>query len=1165
MAVKIIKTKCDRGIKFAGERNRLALAVVACVLLSIASIAHAAFTDVTSTAGLSSVDGQYGVAWGDYNGDGYPDFYITGTDRLYRNNGNGTFSTGPSVSADDRAVHWGDIDNDGDLDIATTWNLYVSRNNGNSTFTQLSNSSIGITSINNLGDFAWLDFNRDGNLDLWAPNGSSPYKYLFSGDGDGTFTGIQGSTIGLTANTNGETTVVADYDGDGDPDILYRASSVYLFRNDGDGTFTNATSSAGISLAGYDDGYSGTAFGDYDNDGDLDLYGGQNGANKLYRNNGDGTFTDVTTTAGVAGTSNDTKGVAWGDYDHDGDLDLYVAQSGASNHLFKNNGDGTFSDVATSEGVADSSTSNSRGVAWEDFDNDGDLDLLLSSDSSDSKLFRNDLTSSDYLRVRVLGAGSGGTNGAAIGIRIDVYDQAGTGFIATRTIGNASGYGSSESMWAHFGGLNATTIYTVRAYIHSRSPSDPLTVQVRPTDLTTTIGSTAIAQMLTIQETVPAADVPYAIDFESSIGNEWSGLTTATDYDADFSTFLGRFSGNNGPFAQLRVNTNVGEPYTLKFDLYAIDSWAGDNTSHGPDGVNIRVNGTTVFAETFSQRTSFPHSYPNPADEIGDLGFESGSVDDDGIYRNVTITFVATASVSTISFSETLAEGINDESVGIDNVSVTQARFVDVTTAKGFDVDTSTDSTYASGLHWFDADGDGDLDAILGGNQAKRMLNGGTTFSSSTFGSGNERRQHALFDVDNDGDVDFWSGNHSSYYEEACFRNDGSGSFSDIGNLGYSNPNNNEGVAAADVNRDGWCDIVHFCENDNWIGHHQGDPGASVPSLLGTNDSSYGLSDSGDTGNGDYVSAGDVNNDGYLDIFYHYSSGKLFISDGDGTYTENPRGITVTTGNDDKFGSAWADYDNDGDLDLFAARWDSGKPGYLWRNDVTWSPSVSGSFSDQQVNAAIKDESGQFGCAWGDYDNDGYIDLYIATRNGPNVLYRNHGDGTFRVVDEGAGVTGNCQDVVFVDYDNDGDLDIAITREDDEAVLLENRTNNDNYLKVRVVGMGGGGTNTAGIGVRVELWSGDGKSYLGRRDIGVARGLGTEPLWAHFGGVDPAATYQVRTYLHSLDNSDPLVTTVVPQSVSTTIGSTTISQMITITEGNAKKRIKTWREMVNRS
>ena len=83
-------------------------------------------------------------------------------------------------------------------------------------------------------------------------------------------------------------------------------------------------------VAPEDQPYNGTAFGDYDGDGDLDLYGGQGGSNKLYRNNDNGTFTDVTATAGVAGLSATTKGVAWGDYDNDGDLDLYVAQENAA-------------------------------------------------------------------------------------------------------------------------------------------------------------------------------------------------------------------------------------------------------------------------------------------------------------------------------------------------------------------------------------------------------------------------------------------------------------------------------------------------------------------------------------------------------------------------------------------------------------------------------------------------------------------------------------------------------------------------------------------------------------------------------------------------------------------------------------------------------------------
>ncbi|MCB0718253.1 MAG: hypothetical protein KDD65_07390 [Bacteroidetes bacterium] len=152
-----------------------------------------------------------------------------------------------------------------------------------------------------------------------------------------------------------------------------------------------------------------------------------------------------------------------------------------------------------------------------------------------------------------------------------------------------------------------------------------------------------------------------------------------------------------------------------------------------------------------------------------------------------------------------------------------------------------------------------------------------------------------------------------------------------------------------------------------------------------------------------------------------------------------------------------------------------------------------------------------------------------------------------------------------MDYDNDGDLDLAMTRENSTAVLLENRTNNSKFLLVRLVGSGAGGTNKAAIGIRMELWDASGTTRLGRRDVGVARGYGgAEPLWAHFGGVDPSTTYTLKVWFHSRDNSNPLEVSVVPNSVSTTIGTTVIPQMITIEESSPRKRILRWREVPNR-
>jgi hypothetical protein len=472
--------------------------------------------------------------------------------------------------------------------------------------------------------------------------------------------------------------------------------------------------------------------------------------------------------------------------------------------------------------------------------------------------------------------------------------------------------------------------------------------------------------------------------------------------------------------------------------------------------------------------------------------------------------------------------------------------FVDVTSSTGFGAQTTTSNN--AGWHWGDVDGDGDLDAISTGNQAKLFLNSneGTSFFATTFGGGVLIRQGALLDVDNDGDLDFWG--LPSYTSERLLVNDGAGSFASLASAGFNNANNNEGVAAADTDADGWCDVLFFSENGNWIGFNQQ---SETPSFSGSVDSGYGLNDSGDYGNGDFCSSGDVNNDGHLDFFYHYGNGKLFLSEGDGTYIQANGGISVLTGNSDKMGSAWGDYDNDGDLDLFVCRYDSGQRGYLWRNS-------GGAFTNVALSAGITNTGDQLSCCWGDYDNDGDLDLYVTTLDDGNILYGNNGDGTFTEVSSSVSIIDDCHDAVFVDYDNDGDLDMSVLIEDANNRLFRNLTDDTNYLKVRVIGLGDGGTNAAGVGVRIDLYDSSGETFLQRRDVGVARGFaGSEPLWAHFGGVNPSSTYTVK--VHFVTGTAEV--RVSPSTATTTIGATTIGQMITIEEGaQTDYRITQWLE-----
>ncbi|MEZ6209884.1 MAG: VCBS repeat-containing protein [Phycisphaerales bacterium] len=497
------------------------------------------------------------------------------------------------------------------------------------------------------------------------------------------------------------------------------------------------------------------------------------------------------------------------------------------------------------------------------------------------------------------------------------------------------------------------------------------------------------------------------------------------------------------------------------------------------------------------------------------------------------------------------------EQVGLVAFLIDGLLFDDVSGSSGFDVATTSDDDWGSGVMWGDLDNDGDLDAVVTGNvQSYVMRNTGGAFTAQATGT-TIYRQGALFDVDNDGDLDVFG--MQSYASERVLMNNGAATLADAGDLGFMNADNMEGVAAADVDGDGWCDVVVFSANGNWIVANEGE---EPTSLMGTTDSLLGMNDSGDKGNGDFCSSADVNSDGYPDFFYHYNGGKLFVSNGDGSYTQNNFGISVTTGNSDKMGSAWGDFDNDGDMDLWVSRRDSGQTGYLWRNDVNWE-SGTGSFSNQSSSAGLTDTTGQRGCCWGDYDNDGDLDLYVVTRGSgaSNVLYMNNGDGTFIPQDVGAAAPGDGHDAVFVDYDNDGDLDLAVTQEDSVNTLLENLTDDDAFLKVRVLGAGQGKTNKAAVGVRVELWSSDGSTYLGRREIGVARGYGgTEPMWLHFGGVDPDTAYTLKVYF---TRGFTYETQVTPSAASTTIGATTIAQMVTIDESLVRNsaRVVQWDEV----
>jgi hypothetical protein len=303
-----------------------------------------------------------------------------------------TNAAGISGARQSRGAAFADYDNDGDLDLVVNGGPGLLFNNkGDGTFTEVAEKA-GIYIISaSAGGVAWGDFNNDGRLDLFMTRESRLPHRLLLANPDATFTDVSPEAGVALPSRRGGPVLLADFDANGFLDILIpSAEPVQLFLNQGNTTFLEAAERAGFASLSYKKHITGCT-GDYDNDGDIDVYLANSNwsykkhdaPNYLFRNRSDlagqaGTFEEVTTAAGVADSSN-SKGAVFGDYDNDGDLDLYVANDGGDNRLFRNNGDGTFTDVARQAGVAGPFAAHSP--AFGDFDNDGDLDLYVTGAS----------------------------------------------------------------------------------------------------------------------------------------------------------------------------------------------------------------------------------------------------------------------------------------------------------------------------------------------------------------------------------------------------------------------------------------------------------------------------------------------------------------------------------------------------------------------------------------------------------------------------------------------------------------------------------------------------------------------------------------------------------------------------------------------------------------
>lgn len=909
------------------------------------------FTEQTGIS-LEGVSGG-SVAWGDYDNDGHLDILLTGdyVSKIYKNNDNNTFTEQigiPLTGVVNGSAAWGDYDNDGDLDILLTGKIntdYISKiykNNGNNTFTEQTRISLTPVAYSSV---AWGDYDNDGDLDILLTGKESyekPISKIYKNNGDNSFSEQRG--ISLIGISDGSASW-GDYDNDSDLDILISGDAgetniTRIYKNNGNDSFSlqNGNSFTGVS-------WSSAAWGDYDNDGDLDiLLAGyetyKTYLSKIYKNNGDNTFTKQN---GISFTGVYKSSVAWGDYDNDGDLDVLLTgftDSKDISKIYKNNSDNTFTEQTgiSLNGVEDGS------VAWGDYDNDGDLDILLAG-----------YTGSNYI----------------------------------------------------------TKVYKNECSITNTSPSAPIcsTPIVKRNYVTLSWGKATDSQ-------TPDDGLTYNL-YIKKLPEDSLIISPMSDISSGFRKISGLGNKNHALFSSFKLDSGEYEWYVQAID----NCFSGSIFSKGQNfNISNKLTPITLDAIAISVNEIY-------LSWIHDSNEETGYVVERSAGNNQNFSAIDTLESNSKEYTD---KGLLTDTQyfyrikTIYNDLSTEYSNEENKLTSPFEEQTSIilPQVSSSSVDWGDYDNDGDLDILLTGSYVSEIFrnDGNNSFTKQTGISLSEITGASVKwgDYNNDENLDIlFCGNYMS----KLYKNNGDNTFTAQNGISLASVSDCS-VDWGDYDNDGDLDIL-------LTGYNSGAFNTSFISKIYKNNGDNTFTDQKEISlpgiRQSSVAWGDYDNDGDLDVLMtgvtnNYTTiTKIFKNNGNNTFSDQT-GIIIPGIKDGSLD--WGDYDNDGDLDILLTGYTDSKTriSRIYRNNG------NNTFTEQTGISLTGVSDGTV--AWGDYDNDGFLDILLTGNpyvNCISKIYKNNRDNTFTEQATIKLIGVNNGSVAWGDYDSDGDLDILLT------------------------------------------------------------------------------------------------------------------------------------------